>query len=210
MSRVAPILLATVALLGATTANASNHHKRTPPRCPPHRAHAHVLKANRLAELYTAPEDPEYPEFLGVYGCTYENKRSYFLGNVPEPNVGGPGSGTGVSLETLTGTVVADWYADSPGSIAVRNLANGRVLHRIFAPGNENIGPVSALVVKRDGAVAWISTPLASGPHQVHAVDNAGSRLLASSEIVEPKSLVLVGSTLYWAEAGKRRSAVLH
>jgi hypothetical protein len=210
MSRIAPGLLATLALLGATTANASSHHQKMPPRCPPHRAHAHVLKADRLAELYTAPEDPEYPEFLGVYGCAYKNKSSYLLGNVPEPNVGGPGSGAGVSLEVLTGTVVADWYADSPGSIAVRNLVNGRVLHRIFAPDNENIGPVSALVVKRDGAVAWISEPLAGGPIQVHAVDKTGSRLLASSEIIEPKSLALMGSTLYWAEAGKRKSAVLH
>jgi hypothetical protein len=83
------------------------------------------------------------------------------------------------------------------------------VLHRIFAPNNENFGPVSAIVVKQDGAVAWISEPLAGGPIQVHAVDRTGSRLLASSEIVEPKSLVLVGSTLYWAEAGIRKSVAL-
>ncbi len=209
MSRIAPILLATLALLGATTSNASNHHKKTPPQCPPHREHVHVQKADRLAEMYTAPKSSEYPEFLYVYGCTYKSKRSYLLGNLPEAG-GGSSGGTsaGVSIEALAGVVVA--YAWLGGPVDVRNLLTGHVLHRIFAPNNENFGPVSAIVVKQDGAVAWISEPLAGGPIQVHAVDRTGSRLLASSEIVEPKSLVLVGSTLYWAEAGKRRSTVLH
>jgi hypothetical protein len=156
-----------------------------------------------------APENLESPEFLGVYGCSYAHKRSYFLGRVP-PLGGGPGNNGGVEIEALAGPVVAYWEAGSPGDIEVRDLVNGRVLRQISAPGTENIGPVSGMVVKSDGAVAWISEPLAGGPCEVHAVDKNGSRLLASSTEVDPSSLALGGSTLYWTQDGKPMSSSLN
>jgi hypothetical protein len=168
-----------------------------------------VVVADAQAEVYMAPEDREYPEFLGVYGCSYKHKRSYFLGRAPSLG-GGPGNSGGVELEALAGPTVAYWEAGSPGDMEVRSLINGRVLHQISAPGTENIGPVSGIVVKSDGAVAWISEPLAGGPCEVHAVDKNGSRLLASSTEVDPSSLALAGSTLYWTQGGKPMSSPLN
>jgi hypothetical protein len=168
-----------------------------------------VVTADAQAAVYLAPKSPEYPEFLYVYGCSYQAKRSYLLGNVPS-TADTPESGGGVELEALAGPVVADWYAADPGYIEVRDLANGRVLHRLLPPGKEDTGQVWGLVVKSDGAVAWLSRPLAGGPYQVHAVDKAGSRVVAEGDEIEPHSLALAGSTLYWTEAGKPMSAVLN
>ena len=84
MSRIIPIMLVTLALLGATEANALSRHRSAPLRCAPRGAHVHVLKAGTQAEVYRAPKSPEYPEFQYIYGCTYKHKRSYFLGPVPE------------------------------------------------------------------------------------------------------------------------------
>ncbi len=220
-------MLATVTLLSATAANASSHHKRSP-RCVPHRARAHVLKADRLAELYTAPEDPEYPEFLGVYGCTYKHKRSYLLGSVP-PKVATPSGTGGVEKATMAGSFVA--YEESSGGptgaswvITVRNLENGKVKHSVptgtpehpEAPSVEKglvkhyvgIGPATAVVVNRDGSVAWIvNADKEEGSYQVHVFDQAGNRVLASGLGIEPHSLRLAGRVLHWTEYGQLKSA---
>jgi len=206
MRRILSLITVPLLTLAAwtTPAAATGSHKKTParPACLP--SHARVVAADQQAAIYLAPEDPDYPEFLSVYGCSYTTKRSYLLGEVPAPL-----SGRGVKLQALAGPVVAVAYG-SAGDIEVRDLANGRVLHRLFAPRNENIGPVFGLVVKSDGAVAWLSEPLAGKPYQIHAVDKTGSRLLAKSLEIEPHSLALAGSTLYWTEAGKPMSATLN
>jgi hypothetical protein len=132
-------------------------------------------------------------------------------------------------LETLSGSVVA--YEASEGDptgadwiVIVRDLHTGKVLHRLPTgtptnpnserePGsgrkNEGIGPASAIVVKSDGAVAWIVQASENGAYQVHAVDNTGSRVLADSAAIDPKSLALAGSTLYWIQGAKPMSATL-
>jgi hypothetical protein len=133
----------------------------------------------------------------------------------------------------LAGPVVAfDRYLSvylQPGvreenEIIVRNVATGAVLHRLptGSPATPpkyrdvGIGPATALVVKRDGAVAWIVEIVeesASGAvvtYQVHAVDSTGSRVLAASSEIEPESLALAGSTLYWMQGGKPQSATLN
>jgi hypothetical protein len=203
------MLLLLALLVLAAPAGATGIHAKaaSKPRCLP--AHVRVVTADAQAAVYLAPEDPDYPEFLGVYGCSYKAKRSYLVGNVPS-TAGGPGNGEGVELEALAGPVVADWYAAARGYIEVRDLANGRVLHRLFESSEEVIGPVWGLVVKSDGAVAWLSEPVAGGPYQVHAVDKAGSRVVAEGEEIEPHSLALAGSTLYWTEAGKPMSTTLN
>jgi hypothetical protein len=77
------------------------------------------------------------------------------------------------------------------------------------------IGQTQAIVVTRNGAVAWIvenEFPRSLGPveYQVHAVDKTGSRVLASGTDVDPRSLVLKGSTMYWKQARRRFSGTLH
>lgn len=69
------------------------------------------------------------------------------------------------------------------------------------------------LVLKADGAVGWIVvtnqlTPPVVG-YEVHAVDASGSKLLDSGARIDPSSLALGGSSLYWTDAGQVRSARL-
>ncbi len=208
MSRIVTIMLVTLALLGVTAANASSRHRGAPLRCAPRGSHVHVLKAGTQAEVYKAPKNPEYPEFLYVYGCAYKDKRSYFLGPVPEAGGGSSGgTSSGLVLEALTGVVVADAWLE--GAVEVRDLATGRVLHSVYA-STVGIGTPRAIVVTRGGAVAWTMGPTPEQrDYQVHVLDSAGLRLVASSPDVEPFSLTLVGTTLHWAEAGIRKSVAL-
>ncbi len=195
-----------------------------------------MVSADSRAALYLAPKNLGYPEFLYVYGCSYKTKHTYLLGSVPS-TAGGyeSGGGGGVKLETLAGTM-GTYETDScrlgtAGSvIVVRDLSNGKVIHCVPSgtpahpepPRTEHgltvthvgIGPVESLVVKSDGAVAWIAQDAVeeslSYSYQVHVLDKNGSRVLAASTEIEPKSLALAGSVLYWTEAGRPMSAVLH
>jgi hypothetical protein len=210
MRRIVPTVLVALALLASATADAANGHSGASKVCPSRPAHSRVVMADTQAEVYTAPEDPEYPEFLGVYGCSYKYRRPYRLGPVPSKG-GGPGNGTGVELKALAGPVVA--VAESGGGIQVRDLLDGRVLHTVSPPPREKLGSVFAMVVKSDGAVAWIVEKVEAGEqgdYQVHALWSSGSRLLASVGYDERSSLALAGSTLYWTQEGKPESASLN
>lgn len=155
------------------------------------------------------------------YGCVYGHK-PYRLGVVPEESSGG------VEFLTLNGVMVA--YQEGAFNkytplaswiIAVRNLLTGKIVHRIptgaymGTEGSTGIGSAEAIVVKSDGSVAWIATDseekaATHGPYyQVHAVDKAGSRVLAAGSMIEPHSLALAGNTIYWTEEGKPLSASL-
>jgi hypothetical protein len=232
MRRIAPFTLLTLALLvSATSAGAAHRDTKASSklRCLP--PHARAVAADSQAALYLAPEaPPALPEFLSVYGCSYKTKRSYRLGYVP-PSVCTPGNCGGVELETLAGTMAAyEVSSGGPGAswlVVVRNLATGKVVHGVPSgtpahpepsrtePGGTftdlGIGPIESLVVKKDGAVAWIvDTSKENGDYQVHALDMTGERVLAVSPEIEPKSLALAGSTLYWTQGGVPESAALH
>jgi hypothetical protein len=129
-------------------------------------------------------------------------------------------------MATLSGPVVAYEVASATGAegqaqtvsftVVVRDLRGGRVLHDVpsgtpaanpFAVG---VGRTVAVVVKSDGAVAWIAkAPPYEGTYQLHAVDKSGSRVLATGADIDPSSLALAGSTLYWTQGGKPMSAPL-
>ena len=64
-------------------------------------------------------------------------------------------------------------------------------------------GETTAIVVKPDGAVAWINnTSQESAHYEVHALDRNGSRVLAVNSGIDHSSLAVAGSTLYWTENG--------
>jgi hypothetical protein len=103
-------------------------------------------------------------------------------------------------------------------------LRNGRILHKIPTgtpqtplanPTSIGVGPVLTIVVKRDGSAAWIardnalSTPTAAD-YQVDTVDNSGGHLVASGANIDPSSLALAHSIIYWTEDGKPMSAALN
>jgi len=190
--------------------------------CPPRR-HGRVLKKDRKAVVYEA-------EFgygsTDIFGCAGARGASYVLG--PPAEFSSQGGG-GVQRVTLGGAMVA--YENSSvgrGSgagdflVVVRNLANGRLVHKEPTgtrrrPQSEGIGvgPPTAIVVASNGSVAWIAenreaTYEAGNLYfEVHARDRSGSRLLAAGTDLSPKSLRLVGNTLSWTQGGARRQALL-
>lgn len=203
--------------------------------------HARLVAADAQAEVYIANE-PYYEvgthEQLGTEaffrGCVYGSRRSFRLG----PDF--PGSPTTQDTTrhiTLAGAVVAYSVEDVVGEsvaefyVIVRDLRTGRVLADVPSgvplkkTGRYDIGVggVEGLVVKSDGAVAWIAfdglrtTALERMTGQrrefycdLYALDKTGERLLASGIELAPASLALAGSTVYWTQGGKPFSALLH
>jgi hypothetical protein len=108
--------------------------------------------------------------------------------------------------------------------VTVRDLRTGRRLHIVPTgkleesspnPDSAGIGPTVMIVGKSDGAVAWTAenrllSENKASYYQIHAVDKTGSRVLAAGTNIDPHSLALAGSTLYWTQGGKPETAVLN
>jgi hypothetical protein len=102
-------------------------------------------------------------------------------------------------------------------AVVVRRLTNGRRLKSAPATtkpvGPESYVTVRSLVVKADGAAAWIALASSLLAHrqeiEVHTSDKHGQRLLDSGGGIDPASLRLRGSKLTWTHGGARRSATL-
>jgi hypothetical protein len=214
-------------LAGATAFTAEAWVDWAGAKCPAGRSH--VIVADAQAEVYVGGVGGSFrePSFLG---CAYARGKSYELG-VPEGTGGGAPNSVvvGSKLYTLAGPIVA--FEESsvtelePASryieqIVIRNLRDGQLIRRLPTgtpvappknPEDAGIGEATAIVVKRDGAVAWIvEVDDAAVEYQVHAFDKAGNHVLASGSDIEPHSLALVGNTLYWLQAGKPMSAALN
>lgn len=163
-------------------------------------------------------------------GCALGGTRSFVLGHA-EGECDSGGCARHISRLTLAGTVVAfERSASSEANpsvgfegsgewiVVVRDLRTGRTLHSIptgtpnpSVKGLVGNGETTALVVKPDGAVAWINnTSQESARYEVHAVDATGSRVLAVSSSIDRSSLALAGSTLYWTENGVASSVRLN
>ena len=102
----------------------------------------------------------------------------------------------------------------STADIVVASLSSGRILKDVAdgnGPGGSGTGGTTSLVLKPDGAVAWIVSFFANNMNvqQVYADDASGYRLIASSAAIAPNSLALAGSTIYWLQAGAAQSATL-
>jgi hypothetical protein len=220
MRAIAVPAMAVVAMaVLAGSASAAHRSAKPAPAC--RHAGSQLRLADGQAEVYIAPESRSEPERV-VYGCAFHTGRSYLLGGLPsEQNT----SGGEFALDpTLAGTVVAYEksldYETGGGRdvVVVRDLRTGRILHEVLTgtpmkpeAGSEGLGAVLGLVVKSDGAVAWIvATDAENGTRQVHAVDKTGSRTLAIGSNIAPRSLALSGSTLYWTQGGQAQSATLN
>lgn len=211
------------------------------PRCPP--THDRVVVANKRAVVYEGPvplgEDGFRPAGKDFYGCTHARGTPYELGAQAG---GGSATGTeGIRTFRLGGSFAAfeefasrnkGEYFQQTDKIVVRDLRDGRILHDV-ATGTSNapleherrdvgIGSATALVVKSDGAVAWIvelateaaiARDLAEhseiSEYQVHVVDATGSHILAEGTDIGSQSLTLTGTTLHWTQGGKTMSAPL-
>ncbi|HEY3760059.1 MAG TPA: hypothetical protein VGL37_09870 [Solirubrobacteraceae bacterium] len=101
--------------------------------------------------------------------------------------------------------------------VVVRNLRTGRVIREVPTgtlstpkPGWVGIGPTTGIVLKSDGAVAWIAETGFPMNYEVHAVDNNGSRVLATGSDIDPSSLALADETIYWTAGSTAMSAPLN
>jgi hypothetical protein len=127
-----------------------------------------------------------------------------------------------VAPVTLAGTLVAYGSVrcgvDTGSSqVVVRRLSDGQVMTRLPATtqplGPESYQQVIDLVLKADGAVAWIATANSIVRHgrdiEVHKNDPGGSRLLDAGGAIGATSLVLSGSQLTWKHGAAVRRATL-
>ncbi|HEY3760058.1 MAG TPA: hypothetical protein VGL37_09865 [Solirubrobacteraceae bacterium] len=99
----------------------------------------------------------------------------------------------------------------------MRNLRTGRVVREVptGTPATPNksvvgIGPTTSILVKDDGAVAWIVETGFPTTYQVHAIDSNGSRVVASGSDIDPSSLALAANTIYWTAGSTAMSAPLN
>jgi hypothetical protein len=151
-----------------------------------------------------------------IRGCVYGHTRTYVVGSA----FSGSGSGGGgTSRLILDGTTVAGedssyctscWGPEESHSVFAVDLRTGAVLDHASSPAY-----VQSMVVKPDGALAWIAATGVNGVtgfHQewVYALDRAGVRLLAHGSDIGESSLALAGSTVYWTEGGHPFSAPLN
>jgi hypothetical protein len=217
---------AALAVWGLAGSTASASGRRSVRRCAPR--HAKIIVANKQAEVYEGLGAEGLPM---IFGCPRTGERSYLLGERARFSSAGGG---GIVHEMLAGAVVAfeavtggpgssSYFNDGHGTgawlVMVRDLRTGRWLHRVptgaaTISGDRGVGPVVALVVKADGAVAWIAENAATPPgapheYELHALDKSGSRVLVTGTEIVPKSLALTGSTLHWTVGGKLFSAPL-
>jgi hypothetical protein len=136
-------------------------------------------------------------------------------------------------MEVLAGPVVAyeqhnesrdraEWF------VLVRDLRTGKIVRKLPTgtplkpePTYIGVGQVMSVVVKPDGAVAWITEddersvglPGTHGfrvYHEVEAADRNGTRVLAAGFRIKGSSLRLTRSTLHWRNGGKEETATLH
>ena len=101
--------------------------------------------------------------------------------------------------------------------VIVRDLGTGQQL-RAAAPTNrilpESFTSVDSIVVKADGATAWISQTSSVIRHgspvvQVWRADARGQSLLDSGGSIDARSLRRSGSIVSWRNGSKVRSATL-
>jgi hypothetical protein len=241
MTLLLPFLLVLPPGMAAAARHTRAAVEECSPRSAPYRSRSQpyeqLLAADGSAEVYTlgagpppAPPRPGYPmteeSRRQVYGCVFGRRGAFKLGEV----IHREGVGKymeevefGDSDEVLAGPVVAFEYRATHTSargcfeVVVENLQTGRTLRREPSglspfPGEQcGAGVVPSIVVKSDGAVAWIADAGDStGSLQVHVADAQGSRVVASGTDIDPSSLALAGSTLYWTQGGSPLSAVLN
>jgi hypothetical protein len=202
MQRAWPLVsvVVVIAACGSSAATASA-------QCGP--SGAKTLAADHLARVYTSKGS--------IYGCANTVRHSYLLARSSR-RPGQPQIGTlalaGVVVaygETMTGVDTAS------AQVVVRRLDNGRTL-RSLAAMNQPIGPeslqsVDSIVVKADGAVAWIATAHSIIRHRAQAEvdrdDRRGRSTLDTGSAIASTSLRLSGSSLSWRHGAATRTARL-
>lgn len=168
-----------------------------------------TLRSSGAARIYSVGS--------GLYGClgARRTRLGPLRGTVPFP-------ATRITLYTLSsgyaGTDRLQMGVDTLNStVSLVNLHTGATVGT--APGTtperraESFITVTAMVVDAKGTLAWIGERSAIGvpapTYEVHALNAARDRLLASSATIVATSLRLHGETFSWRQGGHVRSATL-
>ncbi|HEY3725769.1 MAG TPA: hypothetical protein VGL51_01260 [Solirubrobacteraceae bacterium] len=174
--------------------------------CGPH--FARTLAGDAVARVYVSAGK--------AYGCAAGSARSYKLGT----------TGNCIAARRIESVRVAGRLAaygletcgvdTGQTTVNVRRLTTGKSLAQRAATtrvGVEGFQSVVSLVVKANGAVAWIGDANSLGKpkfvRQLQRLDARGFRLLDSGRPVAPASLTLHRSTLSWRHGTAVRTATL-
>ncbi len=172
-------------------------------------AGARTIARNGVASVYSSGKS--------VYGCSDQTHKRWKLGQ-SKTCLGAPL----VQAVKLAGSLAA-YGAKTCGvdtgtaAVVVRRLTDGKQLFTGRATtgftGVESYQSVQSLVLKSDGAVAWIGTSRqifsTRSAVEVHAVSHARQSLLDSGTAIAPGSLRLSGSKLSWKHGAAERTATL-
>jgi hypothetical protein len=207
---ILPLIAAVVATLAPPAANPQARPAK--PACS-HKGSRTVLATDQ-ARIYrqTGRTESGDLEYL-LRGCLYRTNRRVLLAE-------GSGDGLFEQVESLrlAGRFAAFGVTGSIKALtlgsAVRVVDLRRRKRRDAAP-RQNPFKTFDLELKRNGSVAWIAGPrpgfAATGPFQVFKTDASGRQLLlASGDDIDPRSLALSGSHVYWTQGGAPFSALLH
>jgi hypothetical protein len=242
MRRAVPCLIAMLVLLSIVGSSGDARPARTSRQtCPPR--YADVIEADAQAIVYLLRVASPGQAGVS-FGCVRGENRSYaldrlecrFAVNQCGQDIESKLAGSVVASSESETAVGVGRSGDRHGFVlVVRDLRDDRVLHAVprggasgHAPGIRGMrlvpsvvllvphGAVTqqALVLKPDGAVAWVTEATKKLPshrtyYELHALDSSGSRRLAAGSALDPYSLRLRGSTLTWTRGGERRSATL-
>jgi hypothetical protein len=202
-----------VALATASTATPAVAAPHLP--CRP--SHSKVVQTGPSAEVYERSSGRPPEQTAAFYACVHGRRGAILLR--------GYGAEHGQPL-ALNGTVVAySFYRrEDEEELVVLNLRSGRVLHDpILAAVRSGIPvfftelTVRQIVVKPDGAVAWLqrneyANRFSSGPpptYSIYALDTAGFHRWVLDAPAAPQRFRLSGDTVSWTLGAVGETAVL-
>ncbi len=152
-----------------------------------------------------------------VYGCSIHGHASYVLGSAGNCNAA-PRVGPAIVVGELSAYGSERCGVDTGTTLViVRRLADGKQLRSFAATSTglpEAFQSLRSLVLKPDGAVAWIGlvSSVVGNRHaiEVHEADrNRPAVMLDSGAAIVPGSLRLRGSRLTWKHGAATRAATL-
>ena len=204
---VLPVLLLAAGAAGISEAARSSTAHVATISCDP--SDARTLAVDAEARVYSLGKK--------VYGCANGATRRYLLGSTGFC-VNAHAVGAVVRLAAgYAGYSVSTCGVDNGTTIVyVRRLTDGTITQQHIATtvvGVESHQTVNSLVVRSDGAVAWIATADSIGApklvRQVERMDSHGFALLDSGGGVAPNSLDLHGTLISWTDHGTVHEAKL-
>ncbi len=228
MTREQRLLLATAALIAvaslsgsaqARTRPATRHHASSQRPCRTQFNGGPIVLANRQAGIILRKGNYE--------GCWFAGRRRAVTLGPAFMNIDGFIQVQELALNgTMAATFEESGYGDLVSSFGIRvvDLKRRRKIGA-FATGQltptqaqsykgvVGVGPTTGLVVSSSGSVAWIVHDILDPDpptYQVWKADRgAAATMLAAGNDIDPSSLALGGTTLYWAQGGASHASTL-